>query len=65
MDPSVMSVVRRGKRWGVSIDGEVLALAQTKRAATELANDSARILRESGAQVQMVAGEKRSFKDDD
>jgi Asp/Glu/hydantoin racemase len=64
MDPSVMSVVRRGKCWGVSIDGEVLALAQTKRAATELANDAARILRESGAQVEMVPGEKRSFKDD-
>lgn len=64
MDPSVMAVVRRGKRWGVSIDGEVLALAQTRSAATELANDSARILRESGAEVRMVPGEKRSFQAD-
>ncbi|MDB5450332.1 MAG: hypothetical protein JWQ52_1460 [Phenylobacterium sp.] len=66
MDPSVMSVVRRGKLWGVSVDGEVLAVARTKRGARDLAADAARILRDSGASVSMmVPGEKRSFAAED
>ncbi|MDB5465435.1 MAG: hypothetical protein JWQ46_197 [Phenylobacterium sp.] len=66
MAPSVMSVVRRGKLWGVSIDGEVLAVARTKRGARHLAADAARILRDSGASVSMmVPGEGRSFVAED
>jgi hypothetical protein len=64
MDPSVMTVVRRGRDWGVSIDGEVLALTADRKAAVALAREAARILRDSGGTVSLhVPGEKRSFAD--
>jgi hypothetical protein len=64
MDPSVMTVVRRGRRWGVSIDGEVLALTAARKEAVALAHDAARILRDSGGTVSLhLPGEKRSFAD--
>jgi hypothetical protein len=61
---SELKVVREGKLWGVAVDGEVLALARTKRAAEALARDACQILRDSGAEAR-VADEPRSFRGDD
>lgn len=58
---SELKIVRHGKLWGVSVDGEVLALARSKGAAEALAHDACQILRDSGAEAR-VADEPRSFK---
>lgn len=61
-----LSVVRCGKQWGVSADGEVMALAKRKRDAKTLAAETAQTLRESGYQTELkVAGERRSFEGGD
>lgn len=57
---SELSVVRNGRLWGVAVDGEILALARSRRAAESLARDACRILRDSGAEAR-VADEPRSF----
>jgi hypothetical protein len=61
---SELKVVREGKLWGVSVDGEVLALARSKGAAEALARDACRILRDSGAEAR-IADEPRSFRKSD
>ena len=61
---SVLAVVRDGKLWAVEADGEVLALARTRKAATELAESAAEILRDSGAHAT-VTPEPRSFDPED
>jgi hypothetical protein len=61
---SELTVVRNGRLWGVAVDGEVLALARSKRAAESLARDACRILRDSGADARVV-DEPRSFKPED
>jgi len=53
-------VARSGKQWSVGAGGEVLALAATKRAATELATAAADILDKSRA-----LREPRSFAAND
>lgn len=59
-----LSVVRCGKQWGVSADGEVMALAKRKRDAEALASETAKTLRESGYHTELkVAGERRSFQE--
>ena len=67
MPQCLLSVVRCGKQWGVSADGEVMALARRKRDAKVLASETAQTLRESGfeSQVVAVAGERRSFAPED
>lgn len=66
-----LSVVRCGKQWGVSADGEVMVLAKRKRDATVLAEETAQTLRESGfdTDLEPAAGkapvERRSFQDED
>jgi len=58
-----LSVARCGKQWGVSADGEVMALARRKRDATTLAEETAQTLRDSGYDTDLeVAGERRSFE---
>jgi hypothetical protein len=65
MHASDLSVVRDADRWAVTADGEILALARTRRGAEALARDACRILRDSGADSHVVpAPEPRSFKDD-
>jgi hypothetical protein len=64
MFPSVLTVARHGKQWSVSADGEVIALADTRKAAASLAKSAAGILRDSGAATEVVvAPEPRSFRD--
>lgn len=67
MPQCLLSVVRCGKQWGVSADGEVMALTRRKRDAKALATETAQTLRESGfeSQVVAVAGERRTFKPQD
>jgi hypothetical protein len=66
MQPSVLSVVRDGDRWGVVADGDLMALARTKRDAQQLARSAVQILRESGGEARVeVPREPRSFKTDD
>lgn len=61
-----LSVVRCGKQWGVSADGEVMALVKLKRDAKTLAAETAQTLRESGFDAEVkVGGERRSFQDED
>ena len=61
---SELNVVRDGRLWGVSVDGEILALARTRKAAKALARDACQILRDSGAEAR-VAEEPRSFRKSD
>ena len=49
MSPTVFEVVRVGRRWGVSADGEVLAVSTSKRGAQDLADKAAAAL-EGGAE---------------
>lgn len=66
MPHCLLSVVRCGKRWGVSADGVVMALARRKRDARTLAAETARTLRDSGFESDVVvAGERRSFEAED
>lgn len=67
MPQCLLSVVRCGKQWGVSADGEVMALVRRKRDAKALASETAQTLRESGyhSQVVAVAGEPRSFRSEE
>lgn len=58
---SELTVVRDGRLWGVAVDGEILALARTKKGAEALARDACRILCDSGAEAR-VADEPRSFR---
>lgn len=61
-----LSVVRCGKQWGVSADGQVMALAKRKRDARTLAAETARTLRESGFDAELtVKPERRSFGRED
>lgn len=62
MRPSTFTIVRHGDQWGVSSEGTVLAVARSKRAATELARSAAHILRDSGGATEVrTAPEARSF----
>lgn len=62
MTPSVLTIARYGKRWGVSAKGEILVVARTKAMATDLAKSAAEILRASGSPTEVkVAEEPRSF----
>lgn len=67
MSPQVFVVVPYGKRWGVSTDGKVLAVANSKRAAEDLARKAARAL-ESGSdearERRVLRSEPRSFRED-
>jgi hypothetical protein len=64
MIASDLSVVRDHDRWAVAADdGEILAIARTRRGAEALARDACRILRDSGADSHVVPAEARSFKD--
>ena len=60
---SVLQVVRDGKRWGVAVDGELMALARTKREAQNLAHEAAEILAANGGEARVeIPRETRSFK---
>jgi hypothetical protein len=64
MIASDLTVVRDHGRWAVaSDDGEILAIARTRRGAEGLARDACRIMRDSGADSHVVPAEPRSFKD--
>ena len=57
-----LSVARHGEKWGVSADGEVLAVARHKREAQKLAEGAARTLRASGFATRVVVAlEGQSF----
>jgi len=63
MSPSVLQVVKDGRQWGVAANGELLAIAGTRRAAETLAREAAEILRHSGDPATVEAPrERRSFK---
>lgn len=66
MITSVLQVVREGKRWGVAADGELMALARTKRQAENLAREAAEILAASGGDARVdIPPERRSFKSEE
>ena len=63
MAPTTFTVARHGREWSISAGHEILALARTKKAALELAESSAGILRDSGGPTEVtVAAEPRSFQ---
>jgi hypothetical protein len=67
MSPSVFEVVRLGRKWGVSADGEVLALSTSRRGAEDLARKAEEALEagdEQARQRRFVRPEPRSFADD-
>ena len=62
VQPSVLTVARHGAQWSIGSGEEVLVLARTRKAATDLAKSAAGILRDSGAVAEVkVKGEPRSF----
>lgn len=66
MIPQVFVVVPYAGKWGVSADGEVLAVARSKSAAQDLARKASEALKagdSSGTQDGERISERRSFID--
>lgn len=66
MTPQVFVVVPYAGKWGVSVDGEVLAVARSKAAAQDLARKAAEALVPGGPQAlpgRPRIHERRSFVD--
>lgn len=67
MSPSVFEVVRVGRKWGVSADGEVLATSTSRRGAEDLARKAGEALEAGDEQARsrrFVRPEPRSFEED-